>query len=326
MTNQQLVTGLAGDVMIGRGVDSTIKRKGYSYVWGNVLPMLHSTDLNIVNLETTLTGADKPVFKAFNFKASRDNIKSLLEAKITLVNLANNHILDFSEEGLIETLQTLNSAGIKFVGAGNNGNEASKPVILCRKNISIGVLGFTDNEPGWKAGTLTCGVNYIDIGSKKDRDKTLGDIKRLKKETDIVVISMHWGPNMKEFPGRSFINFAHEMIESGASIIHGHSAHNFQGIEVYNHKLILYDTGDFVDDYVVHPELRNDHSFFYRVELDKTGLIRLNLVPVLISNCQVNLAADDDYRWTMKRIQELSARFNTKIDDNGEMRLESING
>ena len=68
------------------------------------------------------------------------------------------------------------------------------------------------------------------------------------------------------------------MIDSGADIIIGHSAHNFQGIEQYHGKLILYDTGDFVDDYVVDPYLKNDHSFFYRMNLKKTGNLNWNFI------------------------------------------------
>ena len=321
MDNQKLVIGLAGDVMIGRGVNSVISRHGYPYIWGNLLSTLRNTDLNIVNLETTLTNSNHQIFKTFNFKASPDKIRSLTEANITVVNLANNHILDFAEEGLIETLENLNAAGIKYVGAGENEKEAARPVILVKNNISIGVLGYTDNEPRWKAGVLRMGVNYIDISKKTDRSRVLLDLKELKKKTDIAIISIHWGPNMNEVPNKLFIDFAHEMIQHGADIIHGHSAHNFQGIEVCDQKLIFYDTGDFVDDYVVDPYLRNDHSFFYLIELNKGSIIKAALVPVLISNCQVNIATEGDYKWSLKRMQHLSAKFETIVNDEGEIIL-----
>jgi poly-gamma-glutamate synthesis protein (capsule biosynthesis protein) len=321
MVDKTIVIGLTGDVMIGRTVNTIINNKGYLYPWGNILPLLKETDINIINLETTLTTSNKKVFKTFNFKATPDKIKTLTEAGVTVANLANNHILDFSEEGLTETIQTLKTAGIKYVGAGTNDKEAAKPVILTENNIIIGVLGFTDNEPGWKAGTSSMGVNYIDISGKDDRNRALLNIAQLRNETDIVIVSIHWGPNMQEFPAKHFIDFAHEMTEQGADIIHGHSAHNFQGVEVYNHKLILYDTGDFVDDYVVDPILKNDHSFFFRVEAGKQGVAKLELIPVLISGYQVNLAIDEDYKWSIQRMQYLSAKFVTKVSDKGEVVL-----
>jgi poly-gamma-glutamate synthesis protein (capsule biosynthesis protein) len=127
---------------------------------------------------------------------------------------------------------------------------------------------------------------------------------------------------MREEPGKKNIGFAHDMIDHGADIIHGHSAHIFQGIEIYHRKLIFYDTGDFVDDYRVDPELKNDHSFFYRVEISKQGIKKVRLIPVLISNYQVNLATGKDYEWNIKRIQSLSSKFGTVVDEKGNVRIK----
>src|SRR6188472_1537982 len=118
MVNYSITLGLAGDVMIGRNVNIAITNKGYSYPWGNILPLLKNTDFNLINLEAALTNSTAKVYKTFNFKASPDKIKTLTEADINLVNIANNHILDFSGEGLIETIHTLRKAGIKYIGAG----------------------------------------------------------------------------------------------------------------------------------------------------------------------------------------------------------------
>src|SRR3970282_2581003 len=154
-----------------------------------------------------------------------------------------------------------------------------------------------------------------------DCKKALTAISTLDKKTDLVIVSIHWGPNMNEEPERHFIDFAHAMIEHGADIIHGHSAHNFHGIELYRHKLILYDTGDFVDDYAVDPYFRNDHSFFFKVEASQQGIEKVVLIPVLISKYQVNLASGEDYKWSIQRMQKLSSKFGTKLSDEGEVLL-----
>ncbi|MNF62128.1 Capsule biosynthesis protein CapA [compost metagenome] len=321
MSDSSITIGFTGDVMIGRGVNAAITNNGYRYPWGNVLPLLEKTDINIINLEAALTNSTKKVYKTFNFKATPDRIETLTTAKVTVANLANNHILDFSEEGLIETIQALNEVGILHTGAGMNDKEAKKPVILTVKNKRLGILGFTDNEPGWKAGGSWSGVNYIDVSNNEDCEKALIAIAELRKETDLLIVSIHWGPNMQAEPEQHFIDFAHAMIEQGADIIHGHSAHNFQGIEVYQHKLILYDTGDFLDDYAVDPFLRNDHSFLFKVEVSQKRIEKLVLVPVLISHCQVNLATIEDYKWSIKRMQKLSAKFGTEVSDKGEVLL-----
>jgi len=313
--SETLLIGLTGDVMLGRIVNEQISIAGYKYPWGDMLPLLNSTDVNIINLETTLTTSNKVVPKVFNFKADPDKVQSLVDAKIDVVTLANNHILDFSEEGMLETISVLDKAGIKHVGAGRNLSEATAPVIITKKNITIGVIGYTDNEPGWEATENKPGTAYVEVG---DIDKVASSIKKLKEQVDIVIFTIHWGPNMREKPTKEFKDFAHNVIDSGADIFHGHSAHIFQGIEVYNRKLILYDTGDFVDDYVVDPELRNDRSFFYLVEVDKTGIKKLQLIPTLIYYMQVNGAGGANYDESVERLRSLSGEFNTKVSKTDE--------
>lgn len=307
---ETIVIAFMGDIMIGRMVNETIETQGDTYPWGNMLPYLQKTDLNVINLEATLTKSTRRVPKVFNFKASPDRVETLLAARIDLVNLANNHILDFSEEGLIETIEVLDNAGILHTGAGIDEAQARKPAVILKKGITVGVLGYTDNEPGWVAGTDRPGTNYIEVG---DIQKLREDIEKVRDKVDILVVSIHWGPNMRERPTPSFMNFAHQIIESGADIIHGHSAHIFQGMERYNGKLIMYDTGDFIDDYAVDEFLRNDLSFLFCVEVDKKAIRRIELVPIAIDNMQVNRAKEDDEAWLVETLKERSAGFGISV-------------
>src|SRR5690606_20309949 len=139
--------------------------------------------------------SDHAAAKTFVFKASPDKVDVLSKAKITLVNLANNHILDFHSEGLIDTLTVLDHHGVKHVGAGRNIREAEQAEIITRKGVRIGVLGFTDNESSWKARTQP-GTHYIDITNPEDTAAALNKIKFLHNRTDLVIVSVHWGPNM----------------------------------------------------------------------------------------------------------------------------------
>lgn len=295
-----ILIGFCGDVMIGRLVNEHLNNVPSEYIWGNVLPLLKSTDFNIANLETALTVSEKEVPKVFNFKADPSKIQSLLDGGISAVSLANNHVLDYSKEGLFETLETLDNAGILHVGAGKNSQEAKQPVILEKLGIKIGILAYTDNEPTWIAKNDIPGTNYITIG---DIEVVKNDIINIRKQVDVLVVSIHWGPNMRERPPQYFIQFAHQLIDSGVDIIHGHSAHIFQGVELYKNGLIMYDTGDFVDDYFVDPMLRNDRSFFFAVEVDKTGFQSLQLIPTLIGDFQVNLATEQDKSEAISRMK-----------------------
>ncbi|UCF44530.1 MAG: CapA family protein [Planctomycetota bacterium] len=301
-----------GDVMLGRLVDREVGKKGYGYVWGDMLGRLRETDINIINLETTLTRSTKKVPKVFNFRAQPDRVQCLVEARVDVCNLANNHILDFSKEGLVETIATLDGAGIRHVGAGKNEREASEAVVIEKEGVRVGVIGFTDNEAGWEAKEEKCGTNYVKVG---DIEKVKKQVEKLRGKVDVLVLTIHWGPNMRQRPSRQFRDFARKVIDAGVDIFHGHSAHIFQGIEVYKGNLILYDTGDFVDDYAVDRSLRNDESFLYLVEVDKGGVRKAELVPVLISEMQVNKAKGRDYKGIIGKMRRLSREFGTRIKE-----------
>ncbi len=329
--------------MIGRLVNAFLDTAPPETIWGDVLPELLKTDFNLINLEAALTACEEAVPKVFNFKADPSKVEVLSKARIDVVNLANNHVLDYTEAGLLETLETLDRADIMHVGAGCNREEARKPVILRRKEITFGIIGYTDNEPGWKAEKNKPGVHYIEVGdlapishhlsdnshtlsphlvSQQGRsvshehypcpagrqsattgeryvqrsgekwglETVLDDIKPLEARVDVLIVSLHWGPNMREHPSRQFVDFAHALIDNGVDIIHGHSAHIFQRFEEYHGGLILYDTGDFVDDYYVDPLLHNDRSFLFLVQVSKEGYQKLELIPVKIEDFCVQKA------------------------------------
>lgn len=318
-----LSIGFTGDVMIGRLVEEVLTESDPSYIWGDTLPVLNSTDINIINLEAALTNSDRAIYKTFNFRAKPERVEVLKLASVDVVNLANNHTLDYSEEGLIETLKVLKNAKIPYVGAGENLDEARMPVIIERKGVKVGILGFTDNEPSWIATKHSPGTNYIDI-NMRGLEVVKDAVEKLRKDVDIVILSIHWGPNMRERPTQRFQEFARGVIDSGVDIFHGHSAHIFQGIEIYKKKVIFYDTGDFVDDYYVDPVLRNDHSFFNIAEVSKDGIAAVRLIPTHIGNCQVNLARGIEKEETMKRMQMLSKELGTLLNESSEGILTKV--
>ncbi len=307
--NRDLTIGFGGDVMIGRLVNEILDQKPSSYIWGDLLPILKSNDLNVVNLETTLTTSMARVPKVFNFKADPEKVAALKEGRIDVVNLANNHCLDFAEEGLLETIRVLDLAHIFHVGAGRDLKEAKAPCVIEKKGMKIGLLGCTDNEPTWKATTSRPGTNFLEVG---DLDAIRESIVRLRPQVDLLILSMHWGPNMRQRPAADFRSFAHELIDLGVDILHGHSAHLFQGVEIYKKGLILYDTGDLVDDYAIDPILRNDRSFYFVVQVNKKGMVSLRMIPTIISECQVNISKEDGALEPMEKLCNELGTFPSK--------------
>jgi poly-gamma-glutamate synthesis protein (capsule biosynthesis protein) len=116
---------------------------------------------------------------------------------------------------------------------------------------------------------------------------------------------------MVQRPRETFRRFARAVIDRGVDIYYGHSAHVFQGVEIYRGKPILYDTGDFIDDYAVDPKMRNDWSFLFRVSVEEGAFERLDLTPVKLSYAQVDLATGGEREPILDRMERLSAQMGT---------------
>jgi len=308
-----------GDTMLGRTVSEYIVKNEPEYVWGDTLPILKSADAVIDNLEAVIAkgGKEWKPTKVFYFKSDPKAIDVLKAANITYTANANNHAMDFDREALLEMLDHLDKANIAHSGAGKNLKEAMKPAFLNAGNLKLAVISWTDNEPGWLAGDDLPGVHYLPV-NQDSVDIISQQISDAKKKADLVIISAHWGPNMVEYPPKVFQSFAKDLIDAGADIFFGHSSHVFQGVEVYKGKLILYDTGDFVDDYAVDPILRNDMSFIFKVEVDKSGPKQLELIPVLINGqdfSQVNLAHGKLAKDIMGMMKKRSRPFGTSFEE-----------
>jgi poly-gamma-glutamate synthesis protein (capsule biosynthesis protein) len=166
---------------------------------------------------------------------------------------------------LLDTLGYLDAAGICHAGAGRDAEEAERPALLGAPRDRVALLAFTDNEPPFAAGTDKPGTNYLPVSMEPgvlDRVEAAVEATR-EAGAQTVVFSNHWGPNMVQRPKELFRRFARAVVDRGVDVYYGHSAHVFQGVEIYRGKPILYDTGDFLDDYAVDPNLRNDRSFVF---------------------------------------------------------------
>ena len=310
-----------GDVMLGRLVNDRLKTMQPEEVWGDVLPHLLQADLRIVNLECALTVHRNPWArsqKMFHFRANPRAVRVLLAAHIDACALANNHILDFEERGLRDTLRMLNKAGIKHAGAGINANEAAALALLdvagdspCR----VALLSYTDNEPDFAAGTDSPGTNYLPVSLSKETFTRIGNSIAQAREqgADLVIFSNHWGANFVERPSHEFRQFARRVIELGADIYHGHSAHICQGIEIHQGKPILYDTGNFIDDYAAHPKLRNDRSCLFKLVFEHSKLARIELLPVSLSVARARLAQGVEFDAICERMKMLCEELGTKL-------------
>ncbi|MFQ6016099.1 MAG: CapA family protein [Anaerolineae bacterium] len=319
---EEITLALAGDVMLGRWVNAMILMNGPLYPWGDLLPLVQTADLFLINLECVIAESGEPFLppRVFYFKADSKAIEVLTRAGVDYVTLSNNHAMDFQGPALLETIEHLDEHGIAHAGAGRNLEEASRFALLEAKGVKVGVVAFADHFREYAATEVSPGTNIIPITVEEPYfSRVEQSIKAVRAAgADLVVFSIHWGPNMRHVPPPQFKEFARAVMDAGADIFHGHSAHVFQGIEIYKGKPILYDTGDLIDDYYVDEVHKNDQQFLFLVTATGSGVERIELVPVLISNAQVNMAHGAVVDQIYQRMQELSAAMGTEIRREGD--------
>jgi len=306
---------MVGDVMLGRLVNEALKEMPPDYPWGNTLPLLRGADFRFCNLECAISDDGEPWSaspKEFHFRSDAKNVGVLLAAKMDAVSLANNHALDFGYDALLDMLEIFDRAGIAHAGAGRTLKDAERAAALEILGTKIGIIAFTDNEPGWEATSDTPGIFYVPVDLEDKRAKRLLElVKETKKRADLLIVSAHWGPNWGYQPPPKHVPFAHALSDAGADVVFGHSAHVFRGVEIYRSRPIVYCAGDFVDDYAVDLVERNDESFVFVLETGRRGVRGLRLYPARIESCQASLATGAAGRAIGEKMRRLCARFET---------------
>ncbi len=230
-----------GDVMLAKHFQHYIGQN-YAYAFARI-PWFKQADISVINLENPLTTATEAMEKPFVFKAPPRLVEVLKDGGVDLANLANNHIYDYGAPGLMETIQTLKAAGIRYVGAGANFAEAHRPVIFERKGIRIGFLAYY----GVRAHSESHPAGEDDPGTALRRLRFIrDDVRALRPKVDFLVVIFHWGFEKEHFPRPHQIKFAHRVIDYGADLIVGHHPHVLQGVEKYKGKMIVYSLGNFI--------------------------------------------------------------------------------
>jgi poly-gamma-glutamate capsule biosynthesis protein CapA/YwtB (metallophosphatase superfamily) len=368
-TTAAITIFLCGDVMTGRGVDQilpnpsdpvlyerfvdtavtyvelaeaangTISRPvDFEYIWGDALRELQkrAPDARIINLETAVTKSCSPELKGINYKMNPANIPAITGAGIDCCALANNHVLDWGTEGLLETLAVLGRAGLQSAGAGKDAREASKPAIvpLPQGDARLLIYGICTPSSGvplsWCAGQERAGVNLIEHITENSTEALSHEILARRQPRDIIIASIHWGGNWGYEVPDSHRAFAHALVDSGAiDVVHGHSSHHPMGVEVYRGKLILYGCGDLLNDYEGirgYEEFRPGLGLMYftTLEPDCGKLRRLEMVPTKMCNLRLERATREETRWLKALLDREGARFSTGARLNDANCLELV--
>jgi len=357
MNKQSVTLFLCGDVMTGRGIDQILphpvdpeiyesyvkdardyvklaeringpidKPVDFAYIWGDTLAELEQQvpDVRIINLETAVTASNSYLPKGINYRMHPANSPCLKAASIDCCVLANNHVLDWGEAGLEETLATLTKAGIKYAGAGCTLDEAQAPAILTLPNKGrVVVFSFGAESSGigqnWRAKIDRPGVNLLPDLSDSTVHVIADQVQHIKKAGDIVIASIHWGGNWGYIIGHNQRRFAHALIDIAAvDVVHGHSSHHIKGIEVYKDHPIIYGCGDFLTDYEGisgYEKYRDDLGLMYFPTLDPTSgrLLRFEMTPTRLKNFRINRASRKEAQWLVDVLNREGKPFNTRV-------------
>jgi len=302
---------LAGDTMLGRGVEEVLRRDPQALLFSAALvSAIEEADLFLLNLECCIStrGAPWPdPCKPFFFRAPPAAAAALARLGVDCVTLANNHALDYGYGALVDTLEHLDRVGIATVGAGSSEAEAHRPALLTAAGVRLAVVGVTDHPSAYAAGPERPGVAYADLRAGLP-GWLVGAIGGCA--ADVVCVTPHWGPNMAAVPLRSTRAAAAALVDAGADLVAGHSAHVFQGVEPPT----LYDLGDFVDDYRTDPYLRNDLGLLFIVSLGCRGPEALEALPLKLSYCRTGLATGEDADWVRRRFVAACRAFGTEVE------------
>jgi poly-gamma-glutamate capsule biosynthesis protein CapA/YwtB (metallophosphatase superfamily) len=276
-----------GDVMLDRQVGKHFKEKPEDFRFSEIRTVLKSDDLIFLNLENPVGTKGTPhriQDPNVTFRCHPGSLQVLKNLGTVVVSLGNNHMLDYGEDTLVETLEHLDAAGIKHVGAGRDYEEANRPLVMEFKGKKIAFLShvFIYSASTRRAKGNRAGVSDYRI------EKILSKISELKRSGYQVIVSLHWGIEYCFYPLPYQREQAKAMIDHGASVILGHGPHYPQGIERYKNGEIVFSLGNFIFD---EPHRFSNRSFIYGVEISESGELQnrmvfpvqlLNHVPILV--------------------------------------------
>jgi len=346
---------LCGDVMTGRGIDQILPhpcdpalfepymtsaidyvrlaearsgaipgRVPVDYIWGDALAAVDALapDLRIINLETSITADGTPEPKGINYRMHPDNTPAVAAFKPDACVLANNHVADWGPESVTDTLDALAAAGLAYVGAGRNAEQAARPITLNANSARLRLFAVACPSSGvpehWAAGTETPGMHFLPDTSTTSFGRLAQHIAAHSAPEDIVMLSIHWGENGGYDISEAHRDFAHALIEhGGVDIIFGHSAHHPKAIEVHCGRPILYGCGDFLNDYEGirgHETYRPNLVLGYILDLDTNGAVtRLEMLPFRLRKFRLKSASGEEAAWLRARMDRECRKFERRV-------------
>ncbi len=303
-----LILATAGDIMLDREVAKTSIRKGdYRYPFLKTASIFRRSSLAFANLESPVSDQGRQLNM---FRADPRFLEGLLYAGFDIVSLANNHIMDYGAAALIDTMKRLEEQGLLYVGVGRNLHQARQGCLLALNGLKVGFLAYTELGPGftytrepqhWAATSELPGV----VPAREDYIRE--DVSRMKKEADLVFLSMHWGKEYQRDPTEQQRLLGRTALAAGADLVLGHHPHVIQGLEFGSKGLIAYSLGNFIFDQLWEA---TKQGLILEAACDRQGLKQIRLTPIMIREEQPVVAEGAPARQIMQEVASVSQGLN----------------
>lgn len=316
---EEITLLFAGDILFDDSYSIMVKMKsragGGSLVEAGfdaaILQQMRGADVFMVNNEFTYTTRGTPTEgKAFTFRARPEHAALLSEMGADIVSLANNHVYDYGEISLLDTLDTLTEAGMPYVGAGRNLTEAVRPVFFVTENVKIAFLSATQIErmdnPNTKGATETSpGVFRC-----RNVDRLLAEVEKAKAVSDFVVVYVHWGTESTSELDWAQKEQAPLIAQAGADLIIGDHPHVLQGIEWIEDTLVMYSVGNFLFN------SKTQDTCLVEATLDaQTGTLKsFRFLPAIQQDCRTSLLEGTEKARVIGHMQSLSPGVSIDMD------------
>jgi poly-gamma-glutamate synthesis protein (capsule biosynthesis protein) len=318
--NEIIKFSITGDFCPVYRTEGICKEKNFELLFKDYIEIFRNSDFNITNLECPLTNAPEPIDKVGpKLKSDPACIQSMRYAKLNVATLANNHIMDYGDEGLLDTIDYCRQNNIQIVGAGRNISEASRFLTIPIKGRKISIVNFCENEFSI-AGRDSPGTNpYSPI-------QNYYQIKEAKSKSDIIIVIIHGGIEQYKYPTPRMKEAYRFFIDSGADAVIGHHTHCIAGYEIYKRKPILYSLGNFLFDYP--NQQKSWHTgVISQFTLENNNKLTFILIPFFQfapNTFGLTKPADDESLFIFNEIKALSNKINDDIYLERELFLLSL--
>lgn len=283
MCDRSVVFQAVGDIALGDhplctgfGTHSHCRSKDPGFAFEQVRDILGQGDVLFGNLECTLSEKGLRVgdYHSVQMRGHVDYLAGLRAARVSVVNVANNHSMQHGEEPFLHTVEMLQSSGIGVCGLRQSQSLACRPEVIERNGLRVALLGYSLRPRQY--------FTHLPLYAEGERVRILEEVRQARQCSDAVIVSMHWGEEFIDRPSRDERELARAIISAGANLLIGHHPHVLRGVEERDGGYIVYSLGNFVCDMLWNERLRE--SAILQCRLSKRGVSDFRLIPVRIND------------------------------------------